>query len=405
MALFVTKKTFLVLRRIGLALIMCASLTACGSLTTTDLNADDLVAAHQLPVRDLKTEVDSLVAPLAETKHTPGVVAGVLLPDGTMHFYGYGVANRENGRAPNGDTLFAVGSLSKGFLGAETALLVDKGVLSWNDTLPELLPPNTPLSSDAQKITLLQLTTHTSGLPRQPLTLETLSYFVRYLFTGESFYNHFDRDYVFNYLADFEADNTGKSQYSNIGYGLLGYILERRTGKTVDQLLAQKIVRPLKLKCTGYTQEELPCYPERAHGYAGDQPKFIPRGEPTPDWHFTHLMRGSAALYSNAKDLLTFAAAHVKGHKSRLNAVMANDLKVRVPQDKASAAIAWVVDDVDGQPIDYQIGIVAGFTSYIGIDPEHKTAVVILQNSFNWDSSVGHKLLLRLRNWQTVKNR
>jgi hypothetical protein len=73
---------------------------------------------------------------------------------------------------------------------------------------------------------------------------------------------------------------------------------------------------------------------------------------------------------------------------------------VRVPQAKAAAAVAWVVDDVEGQPIVYQIGIVAGYTSYIGIDVTHDTAVVILQNSFNWDSSEGHKLLLRLRNWQ-----
>lgn len=61
------------------------------------------------------------------------------------------------------DTLFALGSLSKGTTAEAIALLVNEGRLHWDDTL---LPPGTPLSDDAKRITLLQLVTHTSGLPR-----------------------------------------------------------------------------------------------------------------------------------------------------------------------------------------------------------------------------------------------
>jgi CubicO group peptidase (beta-lactamase class C family) len=259
------------------------------------------------------------------------------------------------------------------------------------------LPPDVPLSPDARKITLLQLATHTSGLPRQPVTLQTLHYFLEYLFDGENFYRHFDEDYMLHYLADFEADHAGEPRYSNIGYGLLGYIVERRTGQTVDALLAQEITGPLGLRCTGYDAEQLPCYANRAHGYAGDQPKFIARGESVPDWHFTHFMRGSAALSSTARDLLTFAAAHIQNQGRPLNATLADDMQVRFPRPKEAAALAWVVDDVQGEPIAYQIGLVAGYTGYLGVDAAHKTAVVILQNSFNWDNSAGHRLLLDLR--------
>jgi len=381
-----------------LACLTCLSLAACGALTTTELNADDLETAHYfVPGETLQEKVDSLVQPMVEDGHTPGVIVGVLLPDGSKTFFGYGVADQDTGLKPNGDTLFAIGSLSKGFLGAVTALLVDEGTLSWDETLRALLPPNTPLSPDAEKITLLQLATHTSGLPRQPLTFQTLRYFVEYLFDGENFYRHFDHDYIFDYLADFEADNEGQPLYSNIGYGLLGYILERRTGLSVDELLEHKIVGPLGLECTGYKPETLPCFSTRGHGYAGDQPKFIPRGQPTPDWHFTPIMKGAAALYSNAGDLLTFAAAHMKGQRTRFDAVLASNLQVRFPRAARAAAIAWIVDDVEGEPIAYQVGIVAGYTSYLGIDVRHKTAVVVIQNSFNWDSSVGNKLLLNLR--------
>jgi CubicO group peptidase (beta-lactamase class C family) len=159
----------------------------------------------------------------------------------------------------------------------------------------------------------------------------------------------------------------------------------------------QKIVKPLGLKCTGFVPDALPCSSAHARGYAGDQPTFIRRGQPVPDWHFTPLMRGAAGMYSTAKDLLLFAGAHLNGQKTRFNTVLARDMQVRFPQATRAGAIAWVVDDIEGAPITYQIGIVAGYTSYIGIDAKHKTAVVVMQNSFNWDSSVGHKMLLGLR--------
>jgi CubicO group peptidase (beta-lactamase class C family) len=379
-----------------LGLFLGLLLAGCGSLSQTELDANDIAAARRAPAQSLQMEVDSLLRPMVDTLHTPGVVVGVLLPDGTRQFFGYGVADQTSRRRPDGATLFAVGSLSKGFLAALIALLVDDGVLSWDDTLETLLPPGTALSPDARRITLLQLATHTSGLPRQPVTLRTLSYFIEYLFDGESFYRQFDDRYVLDYLAHFSADAQGQRQYSNIGYGILGYIIELRTGKSLDALLTQRLAQPLGLTCTGYVAEALPCYPTRAQGYAGDQPKFIGRGQPTPDWQFTNLMRGSAALSSNADDLLNFASAHLNGQDSHVNGVLADNLRVRVPQPTEASAIAWVVDDIAGQAITYQIGIVAGYTSYIGLDVEHRTAVVVLQNSFNWDNSVGHKLLLRL---------
>ncbi len=61
-----------------------------------------------------------------------------------------------------------------------------------------------------------------------------------------------------------------------------------------------------------------------------------------------------------------------------------------------SPAVAWIADDVAGIHISYQVGIVAGYTSYLGIDEANHTAVVVLQNAFNWDCSAGHQLLLML---------
>jgi CubicO group peptidase (beta-lactamase class C family) len=380
--------------------VTCALLSACGTLSSVGVDPIDLEPKAYSVSENLQAEVDSLVKPLIAQGQTPGMVVGVLLPDGRSQFFGYGTIDASTTTAPDAQTLFAIGSLSKGFLGGMTEVLVDDGVLSWDQTLAELLPPETKLSEDARKITLLQLATHTSGLPRQVFNTTTFQQFLGYLFTGESFYRQFDQKFILDYLAGFEADAEPGPKYSNIGYGLIGYILELHTGLSVDELLQHKLIQPLGLRCTGYAPEKLPCAHSRARGHAGDQPKFIRRGEAVPDWQFTRFMRGSAGLYSNASDLLTFARAHLQGrpqeNAGRLNAALADALQVRFQRPREAAAVAWVADDIAGQRITYQIGIVAGYTSYIGVDAERGIAVVVLQNSFNWGNSIGHKLLLRL---------
>jgi len=379
-----------------LFLFLSISLASCGTMSRMELDSDNADALRYAQTGDLETEVESLAKPLVDNKLTPGIVVGVMTSDGKFHFYGYGVTDKQTNTVPNADTLFAIGSVSKGFLGATTALLVSDGVFSWNDTLETLLPAGTELSADAKKITLLQLATHTSGLPRQPMTLELAVSFFKFLFTGENFYHHVDSEYVLNYLAAFKAPHDKSPLYSNIGYGLLGYIVELRTGQSLDTLLAQKLTLPYGMNRTGYEEKKLAGYAYRARAYAGDQPKFIRRNESVPDWEFTDLMRGSAGLHSTARDLLRFAALHLRNDDTKFSRVLADTMNVRFARPIEGTAIGWLVDDIGKERITYQFGLVAGYTSYLGVDRSRNTAVVVLQNSFNWTERVGHRLLLRL---------
>jgi len=385
-------------RRLAGALALL-SLCACGTLSRMEVDNGD--AMRHITGADLRAEVDALALPMVAAGVTPGLVVGVLLPDGSRQVFGYGSTGGDDAHRPDGDTLFAVGSVSKGFLAATAAVLVQEGRLSWDDTLEKLLPPGTPLSPSARRITLLQLATHTSGLPRQPWTPRTLAYFIEYLFDGENFYRHFDRAYLLAYLADFDAPADPRPQYSNIGYGLLAYVLECATGRGVEQLVHENILDPLGLADTGYvgagTPVNLPNYAQRAHGHAGDQPVFIRRGAAVPDWRFTEVLTASAALYSTANDLLSYAAAHLRGSGDvLLDRALRDTLAVRYARPREAAALAWIADDIGGRRITYQVGFVAGYSSYIGLDVDHGTAVVVLQNSFNWTNGIGHRLLLRL---------
>ncbi|MDO9321253.1 MAG: serine hydrolase domain-containing protein [Pseudomonas sp.] len=369
---------------------------ACGTLSSQQ-NATATLPALAAG-SELKAAVDALAQPLIDAGQTPGMVIGVLTADGQKQVFGYGLTGQPGGQQPDGSTLFAVGSLSKGFLADVAALLVQDGTLSWDDNLEQLLPAHTPLSADAKKITLLQLATHTAGLPRQPMTPQTLGYFVEYLFTGNSFYRHYDRTYLLNYLADFEVPKQVAPQYSNIGYGLLSHVLELRSGQKIDALLQARVLGPLRLDNSSYAPQQLAGFAQRALGHAGDQPKFMLRGQPVPDWQFTDILHGTAGLYSTADDLLRYAAAHFQpGSDRKLNAALLDTLQVRVDRPDEAAAVAWNVDSLGGRKITYQVGFVAGYSSYLGMDTEHQTAVVVLQNSFNWaNGALGHSLLLRL---------
>ncbi|MDY4316105.1 serine hydrolase domain-containing protein [Pectobacterium actinidiae] len=372
-------------------------LSGCGALSNMSIDESDADVVRLACNQDLTAEVDSLAVPFLKQKAIPGLVFGVLTADGTMRSWGYGFTDRDHRYSITGDTLFAVGSVSKGFMAETTGILVKRGILRWENTLEELLPDHVILSDSAKKITLLQLVTHTSGLPRQMMDMQMLGLFAEYLFTGNNFYTLLDDDRVLDYLADFTVPTNPTPTYSNLGYAILGYVLQLKTGESIDRLVNETIIEPLRLENTSFTPQKLTRFPYRAIGHAGDQPKFILRGKPIPDWHFSSNMVGAASLYTSANDLLKFARAHIypTGYYA-LDEAINDSMKTYHNRTKQAANIAWITDEVGTQHITYQVGYIGGYSSYIGLDRQNRIAVVVLQNSFNWDNNLGHTLISRI---------
>mgnify|MGYP000288947812 CR=1 FL=1 len=396
-------KTLNTIIRAGQSMIctaLCLWLSACITLSSRHID----VPKHTSPISDaasLRQEVNELAAPLVDNGITPGLLVGVYTSGTGMRFYGYGIYDKRIDAPPDAQTVFPIGSLTKLYTGSLVSLFVQRGLLNWDDRLDELLPEGTALSEDAASITLEQLATHTSGLPRQPMTVQTFSYFVRYLFTGESFYDHFDQDYLYSFLSHFEALGPPGYTYSNFGFALLGHILELRSGQSLEDLLEENLFTPLALHNTALSLSALPDELHRARGYAGDQPGFIKRGDPVPDWDFTPIMRATGAMHATGQDILTFAKAHFAAPSAELKNAFADSLRVRLErEDHSFQAIDWEQDRIGEQKIHYAIGFVAGYSSYLGLDMDNQHAVVVLQNSFNWDDKVGHRLLIRLHGAQ-----
>ncbi|ENF8881694.1 beta-lactamase family protein, partial [Escherichia coli] len=283
----------------------------------------------------------------------------------------------------------------KGITAEVVACLVNEGRLRWDDNLATLLAPGTPLSADAQKITLLELVTHTSGLPRQNMDIPMLGKFISYLGSGENFYGELDSDNVLHYLTNWRAPQHKTPEYSNIGYALIGYILIHKTGEDIQSLASHYIFRPLQMANSSFTPLKLKGYPQRALGHAGDQPKFIPRGQLTPDWHFSNNMVAAASLYSNAEDLATYARYHVSTTNNHLlDSVFDEVSNTDIQRTDGVQGIAWTTDFIEREKITYQVGYIGGYSSFIGFDKEKGNAVVVLQNTFNWSNYIGIALLM-----------
>ncbi len=378
-------------------------LIGCTNLSKVVLDKDPTLSTRYHHNRNIRLEVEELVCPLINSGHTPSMEVGVLTEDGKELFFGFGIADKVSGKRPDEHTPFAIGSLSKGFLAEIAAVLVGKGVIKWEMTLGEIFPESTSFSDDAKRITLEELASHSSGLPRQPMDAKTGKEFLAFLFGGKNFYSHFDDNYIDRFLTTFRRPRN-RLVYSNIGYGLLARAIKHKTGQSLDQLLREHLTEPLQLYRTGYSHSPLSILPGAAIGHAGDQPKFIRRGKPLNHWTFSPFMQGSAAMHSDAADLLRYARAHLFDSGATLNAAFTDAMRPRHITGKEKYALGWLHKEIQGLNIIYQIGYVGGYSSFIGLVAEPKIAVVVLQNSFNWTDHVGQRLLIRMACSENTKS-
>ena len=381
--------------------LLCIALlaTSCKTLSSRQISDPVPAVARLQAGAGIQDEVDRLARPLIQSGEVYGMTVGVLTPDGVTRTYGYGRTGRAgDDQPPRADTLFQVGSIAKLFVASVLARLVEEGELHYADTVRSILPPEVPLSKDIGELTLYELVTHTAGLPRQPLGLPQLRCVFSYVFTGRNLYGYIDKPYLYAYLRHHHLKSRKRRgcAYSNIGVGLLAHLIEVKTGRSMADLVGEKICGPLNLRDTVYTldagqQKRL------AVGHVGDQPKFVRRGAPMAAWDMGEIMHPACGLYSTADDLLIFAGANLGLRHHPLEPLLAATHEVQIKTPEEDVAFGWLINYFEGgRSILYKHGMVSGYNVYIGMDPDTRVAVVVLFNTFNWNEKIGHNLVLRL---------
>jgi CubicO group peptidase (beta-lactamase class C family) len=374
--------------------------TGCRTSATRQLANPAPAVARLRAGGSIQAEADGLVKPLLASGEVYGMVVGVVTPDGATQSFSYGRSGRHgDAAAPGPDNLFQIGSLSKLFTETLLLQLEADGLLHPNDTVRDLLPTNQVVSPEVGRLTLKQLATHTAGLPREPMTLSQLGSLLNYLVTGHDLYAHLTVAYLLDYLrhAHPHPKTPPEFVYSNLGAGLLAYLITEKTGRPATELILERICRPLGMNDSVFFLD--PQQQDRlAVGHVGNQAAWRPNNYPLAPWDMGDLLRPVAGMYSSMNDLLIFARANLGMLHQPIESALAVTHQPQIRTPRGAEALGWIIHYVDDshRVLTFKDGMVGGYCAYLGLDLDARVAVVVLSNKFDWDEKVGHNLLLRI---------
>jgi serine-type D-Ala-D-Ala carboxypeptidase/endopeptidase len=301
-------------------------------------------------------------------KQGVGIVVGIIEPH-KRRVIAYGSLEKGDPRTLDGDTLFEIGSITKVFTALLAADMAQRDELRLDDPIAKYLPTNVKVPErHGRQITLIDLATHTSGLPRMPENFHPKD--------PNNPYADYSVDALYSFLSAYELrrDIGIKYVYSNLGFGLLGLGVAQRAGMDYEQLVVRRICDPLGMSSTRITLSDA----QRGRFAAGHSSDLVT----VPHWDI-NTMPGAGALRSSANDMLTFLATMMNHSKNPLAGAQKTTLMITRPTDWPfwATGLGWDIDTSGGSKIISKAGDTAGFSTYIGYRPETGVGVVVLANT------------------------
>ncbi len=267
--------------------------------------------------------------------------------------------------AAQADTVFEIGSITKTFTGLLLADMAARGEVALDDPAARYLPKGWSLPVRGRPITLLDLTTHRSGLPRLPSNMP---------FRDEGNpYADYTPALMRDFLTSWVPDRAPGAQYeySNLGVALLGQILARRAGTDFETLVRTRITAPL-----GMTDTDIRGAGGIARRQAVPHDAFL---RPVAPWE-GGVMAAAGGLRSDAADILTLLAAYLGFVPTRLKPAM-DAARAEAGRSGTAMGIGWMIDKTPVGTIVTHGGATGGYLASAGFDPVRRRGVVVLANA------------------------
>jgi D-alanyl-D-alanine-carboxypeptidase/D-alanyl-D-alanine-endopeptidase len=333
------------------------------------------------PALPSNLDIHHILAGRVAARQDVGLVVGIIEPDG-QRIVAHGSFAQGDPRPVNGDTLFEIASVTKVFTTLLLADMVRRGEVAMNDPVAKYLPDVT-VPERGRAITLQDLATHTSGLPRMPTNFAPSDM--------NNPYADYSVDQLYAFLSGYTLtrDVGAQYEYSNLGMGLLGHVLALRAGTDYESLVVSRIATPLGMRST-----RIGLAPTLRARLATGHNALL---NPVPNWDDTTLA-GAGSLYSSVNDLLAFLTAHL-ADEAPLTPAIAATLGVRKPTgtDNLAVALGWHVTSRDGIDFIWHNGGTGGYSSFIGFSPQTGTGVVVLSNSSVGVDDLALKLVAQIK--------
>ncbi len=327
------------------------------------------------PPRGVEELVDWQMGQLVDRGCVVGAAVGVIMEGKTQSFY-YGRVRKKNGQAPDPSTLFEIGSITKAFTGTLLADMVNKGMVRLDEPVQDLLPEGVTVPSLGERaITLEDLATQSSGLPRMPDNFQGPK--------GNP-YVTYGTDEMYAFLNGYTLPRAPGTQYeySNLGAGLAGVALSRRAGTPYEQLIFETICAPLGMTDTCIVLDE----DRRARLAQGYSLAFDLLGlrvhHKQQPWDFD-AFQAAGAIRSTLPDMMRFLAAAMGGESGLRSAFdMAEEGRFQIG-DSAHVGLFWHVSENEelGGPLVWHNGQTGGYHAFLGFVRKTGAGVVILANT------------------------
>lgn len=340
------------------AIAIAAQLTCLASLTVaraqTQSDVGQVVARH--------------VQAILPNNGAGGAAVAVRI-DGRTWFFNYGAADRRRQRPVTSDSIFNLASVGKLFATTLLAQAVEQGELRLDAPVANYVT-ELQQGGDIRRVTLGQLATHTSGLPRVPQNYERWH-------RGKYTFRDFIR-FLKAWKADVDHEPGQHDLYSNAGMVLLRIALERRFKTPFATLMHQRLTGRLAMSSTALPLPRA-LVSRAVQGYG---PNGRPIGEPggeqgTLDWP------GAGQIYSSPRDMAVFLTANLgelTDHRPLQEAMALAQQGVFTVNPRFTQGLAWQVIKAGNVTIVDKNGGMNNNSSYIGLVPQKKLGIVILSN-------------------------
>ncbi|HWQ92305.1 MAG TPA: serine hydrolase domain-containing protein, partial [Clostridia bacterium] len=314
-----------------------------------------------------------------------GMVVGLVDEHG-CRIVSYGRLDNGTDQEMDGDTVFAICSVTKTFTGLLLQEMIERGEMKLDDPVAKYLPQSVRMPTrNGKEIYLRQLATHSSGLPKWPDDLNPNR--------ADHPYEDYNAEKFYADLSDYKLtrDPGAKFGYSSVGIGLLGHVIALKAGTNYESLVVDRICQPLKMDSTRTTlTPELKSRNATGHNDLGYAVYWVPgslltdagpgvwRNDPknaepimpfNRDWHDEAIV-GYGELHSTVNDLLKYVSANLGLMPSSLTPLMEKTHAVHFHQTRDTGlGLAWfVTPGLPGTKIISHVGNSLGFSSFLGFD-------------------------------------
>ncbi len=323
---------------------------------------------------------DKYINHAIDSMQSPGAALAIVYKGEIVLLKGYGVKRFGSPDSVNLHTAFRLGSVSKGFASVLTGIMVEQGMLNWEDKVKTYLSDFCMRdTSFASSITVKHILSQTSGFPEHTYT--------DLLDDGQEYEN------IKPSLANVPlvAKPGQIYTYQNVVYSLIADILYNASGKDYNNLLQDKIFAPLKMKDASTDYTSFYYNPNTAMPHLRMGSNWVPRAKNNRYYSVSPASGVNASASDMAKWLLALTGYYPEVLPQNTIDAIAGHI-VETPRksayrrnwkslDKTYYGLGWRVFNVNGHDVVYHGGYVEGFRSEIAFDPESKVGIAIMFNS------------------------